>query len=65
MYKIGDRVRVTDNTGNDEWYDVGDEGTVDSWMGELPSPYGAWVQFDNPKQSDGLWYVNHDAMELI
>ena len=30
MFKIGDRVRVTDNTANEEYYDVGDEGTVDS-----------------------------------
>ena len=65
MFKIGDRVRVTDNTANEKYYDVGDEGTVDSWMGNLPNPCGAWVLFDNPKKSDGLWYVHYDSMELI
>lgn len=28
MVKIGDRVRVTDNTANEEWFDVGDGRTV-------------------------------------
>lgn len=65
MYKIGDRVRVIDNTGNDEWYDVGAEGTVSTWAGMEPDGFGAWVQFDHAKSGDGLWYVANVLMEKI
>lgn len=65
MFKIGDRVRVTDTTANEEWFDVGDEGTVSEWGGQNPGMFGAWVQFDNPKMDDGLWFVYNSHMELI
>lgn len=65
MLKIGARVRVLDNTFNEEYYDVGDEGTVHSWLGNFPNTHGAWVLFDDPKKDDGLWYVHYDSMELI
>lgn len=67
MFKIGDRVKVVqlDELDGDKYYDVGDEGTVSSWRGELPDPYGAWVQFDHPKNDDGLWHVSVDSLEKI
>ena len=65
MFKIGDRVRVTDNIANEEWFDVGDEGTVSKWDGRNPDMFGAWVQFDNPKADDGLWFVVNTSMEKV
>lgn len=67
MYKIGDRVKVVQlgEVDGDEYYSLGDTGTISQWGGEEPNNTGAWVQFDNPKVDDGLWFVLNTDMEKI
>lgn len=57
-FNVGDRVVVVDNEDNDDFYDIGDAGTVLEVNGsEL------YVQFDLHRVDDGQWYVGDYMVE--
>lgn len=60
MFKIGDRIKVTDNFGNEEWFSVGEEGVI-VYIGSVD----ALVQFQTVRAGGYQWYVPLNSMEKV
>lgn len=58
MFKIGDRVRVVENPGNEEYFHVGDTGEVIEvgWSDYV-------VRFDVARLGNGEWFVDPFMVE--
>lgn len=61
MFKIGNRVKITDATNNERYFRIGDLGTI---VAINPNDYS--VKFDIQRNStDDTWYVEPDKMKLV
>lgn len=63
MFKIGDKVRVISNEGDEAFYSVGDTGTVQALKGDENCHYYE-VKFDYQKVNNGndIWYVDPEQI---
>jgi hypothetical protein len=71
-FTVGTRVRAIRSAQESnpenylDYYLAGDTGIVIGswmWMG-LTGDDGVWVQFDEHRVTDGLWFVEYDSLEV-
>lgn len=68
MFNIGDRIKIIENEGDENFYSNGDIGTLIRYYHSEKYPY--WrVEFDYQKNAktfdNNVWYVEESQMEKI